>query len=92
MEIIPHVVNPCLAADLAGEHLPRFCERTERGPDLTSRLHTLDHALVGAWPMVLLYRWALRRWRPDVLTQRIVRRGRTRGTQHVPIDRTTLSD
>lgn len=68
MEIVPHVVNPCLAADLAGDELPRFCERTESGPDAISRLHTLDHALVGALPMVLLYRWALHRWRPDVLT------------------------
>ncbi len=67
MEIVPHVVNPCFAADLAGEQLPRFCEQTESGPDITGRLHTLDHALVGALPMVLLYRWALRRWRPDVL-------------------------
>jgi hypothetical protein len=92
MEIVPHVVNPCVAADLAGEHVPRFCERTESGLDLTSRLHTLDHALAGALPMVLLYRSALRHWRPDVLTQRVGRRGRTRGTQHVPIDGNTLSD
>lgn len=75
MEIVPHVVNPCFPADLAGEQLPCFCERTESAPDITGRLHTLDHALVGALPMVLLYRWALRRWRPDVLTQRIVLRG-----------------
>ncbi len=65
MEIVPHVVNPCLAADLASDDLPRFCERTESGPDITSRLHALDHALVGALPMALLYRWALHRWGLD---------------------------
>ena len=70
MEIVPHVVNPCLAADLAGDQLPRFCERTESGPDIVGRLHALDHALVGALPMALLYHWTLRRWRPDVLTCR----------------------
>jgi hypothetical protein len=70
MEIVPHVVNPCFAADLAGDDLPRFCEPSESGPDITSRLHTLDHALVGALPMAFLYRWALRRWRSDVLTNR----------------------
>ena len=70
MEIVPHVINPCFAADLAGNQLPRFCERTESGPDITSRLHALDHALVGALPMLFLYRWALRRWRADVLRQR----------------------
>ena len=25
MELIPHVVNPCLVADLAGDRLSRFC-------------------------------------------------------------------
>jgi hypothetical protein len=62
MEIVPHVLNPCLAADLVSDDLPLFCERTESGPDITSRLHALDHALVGALPMALLYRWALHRW------------------------------
>jgi len=67
MEIVRHVGNPCFAADLAGEQLARFCEQTGSGPDITGRLHTLDHALAGALPMVLLYWWALRRWRPDAL-------------------------
>ena len=65
-EIVPHVVNPCLVADLSGGPLPRFCERTESGPDFSGRLHALNHALVGAVPMLVLYCWALRRWRPDV--------------------------
>ncbi len=68
MELIPHVVNPCLVADLAGDRLPRFCGRTESGADIADRRHALYHAIVGALPMALLYRWALRRWRPDVLS------------------------
>jgi hypothetical protein len=67
MEVVPHIVNPCLAADLAGDTFPRFCGRTESGADIAERGHALYHALVGALPMVLLYRWALRRWRPDLL-------------------------
>ena len=71
MEIVPHVVNPCLAADLAGDRLPRFCGRTESGADIADRGHALYHAVVGALPMVLLYRWSLRRWRPAVLPSHV---------------------
>lgn len=69
MEIVPHVINPCLVADVAGDQLPRFCGRTESGADIADRGHALHHALVGAVPMAMLYRWALRRWRPDVLNE-----------------------
>ncbi len=33
------------------------------------------HAVIGALPMVLLYRWALRRWRPDVVPSHSDQRG-----------------
>ncbi|MDQ3044082.1 MAG: hypothetical protein M3R06_02870 [Chloroflexota bacterium] len=66
-EIVPHVVNPCLVADLVGEDLPGLCERTESGADIAGRGHALYHTLVGALPMLALYAWALLRWRPKVL-------------------------
>ncbi|HEV2126681.1 MAG TPA: hypothetical protein VGW38_28305 [Chloroflexota bacterium] len=66
-ELVPHVVNPCFAAEVAGEKLPSYCERTESGADISGRVHALHHGLVGAVPMAVLYTWALRRWRPDVV-------------------------
>ncbi len=66
-EIVPHVVNPCLVADLTRDQLPRFCGRTESGADIADRGHALHHAIVGALPMVVGYRWALRRWHTAVL-------------------------
>ncbi len=65
-ELVPHVLSPCLPALLGADWLPAVCERTEHGVDIKDRWHALDHALVGALPMVALYGWALRRWRPDV--------------------------
>lgn len=70
MEIVPHVVNPCFAAELTSDELPRFCGRTESGADIADRGHALHHAVVGALPMAILYWWALRRWRSDVLKNR----------------------
>lgn len=74
-EIVPHVVNPCLVADLAKDQLPRFCGRTESGADIADRGHALHHAIVGALPMVVGYRWALRRWNPAVLPAHANQRG-----------------
>jgi hypothetical protein len=65
-ELVPHVVNPCLAAELARDDLPGFCEKTGSGTDISGRVHALHHALVGALPMLVLYTRALRHWRPDV--------------------------
>jgi hypothetical protein len=64
-ELVPHVVNPCIVADLTSDELPGYCEQTESGTDIGGRFHALHHAVVGALPMALLYTWALRRWRPD---------------------------
>lgn len=69
-ELVPHVVNPCLAADLTRDELLGFCEHTESGTDIGGRVHALHHAVVGALPMALLYTWALRRWQPDVVRKR----------------------
>lgn len=67
IELVPHVVNPCLAADLTRDELPGFCEHTESGGDIGGRVHALHHAVIGALPMAWLYTWALRRWQPDVV-------------------------
>lgn len=69
-EIVPHVVNPCVVADVASDDLPGYCEQTESGVDIGGRVHALHHAVVGALPMAALYTWALRRWHPDVLRGR----------------------
>ena len=68
-EIVPHLLNPCFwAVALGGIRLPEFyCAYSpEWGADLADRWHPLGHTLVGAVPLAALYRWALRRWRPDV--------------------------
>ena len=65
-EIVPHLASPCLPSELGVGALPTVCERAEQGADVKGRWHALDHALVGALPMVMVYRLALRRWRPDV--------------------------
>lgn len=69
-ELVPHVVNPCLAAELTQNELPGFCEHTESGADIGGRVHAMHHAVVGALPMAVLYTWALRRWQPDVVRKR----------------------
>ena len=66
-EIVPPVLSPCLPAELGADWVPGVCEHhPEHGWDVEDRWHALDHALVGALPMVALYRLALRRWRPAV--------------------------
>jgi len=46
--------------------LPGIRERHPiHGVDVAARWHALDHALVGALPIALLYRLAPRRWHPD---------------------------
>jgi hypothetical protein len=67
-EIVPHVLSPCLLAELLGREAPGLCERTESGLDITDRWHALVHTLVGAVPMVALYGVGLRRWRPDLVS------------------------
>ena len=64
-EIVPHLVSPCLPTVLGADWVPGVCEHTSEGVDIKGRWHPLDHALVGALPMVVLYRRALRRWHPD---------------------------
>ena len=66
-EIVPHLLSPCLPAELGADWVPGVCERHPvQGWDIEERWHALDHALVGALPMAALYQLALRRWRPDV--------------------------
>lgn len=67
MELLPHVVNPCLVA--GGEGLAGFCQQTAHDAssvDVAGRWHALHHALIGAVPMTALYGWSLRRWRRDM--------------------------
>lgn len=52
MEVIPHVLSPCLLAFLLGSEVPGLCS----GWDLVDRWHGLHHAVVGGVPLVLLYR------------------------------------
>lgn len=66
MEVLPHVLNPCVLADAAGARLPPGCSRGEDGVDVADRFHTLDHALVGLVPAALGYRALLLRRRPDL--------------------------
>ncbi len=68
-EIIPHLLNPCFwALQLSGTRLSEFycAYDPEWGADLADRWHLLQHTLVGALPLAILYRWALRRWHPQV--------------------------
>ncbi len=66
-ELVPHLVSPCLPAELGAAWVPGACERHPvHGWDIEDRWHALDHALVGALPMAALYRLALRRWRPAI--------------------------
>ena len=55
VETVPHAVValPCGVLD----------------PDLCSRFHQLEHLLFGLVPMALLYRAALLRWSPGVITE-----------------------
>lgn len=77
MELVPHLINPCLAESSLG-----MCEEvTHRGGfngtgevqtsvDITDRWHALHHGLIGAVPMTIFYGLALRRWNPQVLSPR----------------------
>lgn len=66
-EVVPHVLSPCLPAQLGIMARPGVCELTPHGVDVKNQWHPLTHALLGAVPMVLLYRLALRRFRPDLV-------------------------
>ncbi len=68
IELLPHLVNPCtIPYELGSRNLLAICETNpEWGADVASRYHLIDHALVGALPLTVLYWLALRRWRPDV--------------------------
>ena len=65
MEIVPHLVNPCLVAEA-----PDLCARSAGDVDIADRFHALWHALVGTLPLAAGLWWLLRRWRPDALPRR----------------------
>lgn len=79
IELVPHLLNPCLLADANGPEDSSFCKTVVhragfggRGAlvedvDVNDRFHLLHHSVVGAIPMTLLYRQALRRWHAAVL-------------------------
>jgi hypothetical protein len=67
MEVVPHVVNPCLVAGALGD-LPAGCSRTVHGVDVHDRWHWLHHAVVGGLPAALAYAALLRRRRPELFT------------------------
>ncbi|HVF12257.1 MAG TPA: hypothetical protein VNA87_04145, partial [Actinomycetota bacterium] len=80
MELVPHAVGPCTVMSVVGgPDLPAMCERITHGSgfggkgepttsvDVIARWHALMHGLIGAVPMTLLYRFALKKWRPHVL-------------------------
>lgn len=70
MEIVPHVLSPCLLAGSSDAEVVGICERTAHDPglvDVAARWHALQHTLVGALPMTALYWLALRKWRPDAI-------------------------
>jgi hypothetical protein len=43
MEVVPHLINPCLVAGALGESLPPGCSRTVHGVDVHDRWHSLHH-------------------------------------------------
>jgi hypothetical protein len=65
-EVVPHVVNPCLAASAAYDRLPSGCSRTVHGVDVHDRVHALHHAVVGGVPAAVGYAALLRRRRPEL--------------------------
>ena len=68
MEVVPHLLNPCLAAAAVSDQLPSGCARTAHGVDVHDRWHALHHAVVGGLPAALGYAVLLRRRRPDLFT------------------------
>jgi hypothetical protein len=67
MEVVPHLLNPCVIADAVGDKLPAGCSRSTSGADVAERWHTLHHAVVGAVPAAVGFRVLLRRRRPDLV-------------------------
>jgi hypothetical protein len=67
MEIIPHLVNPCGISWLLGERwLPNICEyNPEWGGDYVGKWHLMNHTLMGAVPLTLLYGRLTGCWRPS---------------------------
>lgn len=68
IELLPHVLNPCtIPYELGRRDLPGICESDPAwGADVEGRFHLIDHALVGALPLTVLYSLALRKWRPAI--------------------------
>ncbi len=69
MEVVPHLVNPCLVAGALGDNLPSGCSRTVHGVDVHDRWHALHHAVVGGLPAALGYTALLRRRRPELFAR-----------------------
>lgn len=61
-EALPHVLTPCWAGEI-----PQVCVATRDGVDYADSVHALGHAVLGWAPLTLVYVWALRRARPDLL-------------------------
>ncbi len=69
MELLPHVLTPCLFASANSDALSAICEPMSHDPaevDIAGRWHALHHAVVGGLLMTALYWRALLRWRPAV--------------------------
>ena len=69
MEVVPHLINPCLFAGVLGEELPSGCSRTVHGVDVHDRYHALHHAVVGGLPAALGYAALPRRRRPELFAR-----------------------
>ena len=69
MEVVPHLLNPCLVAGAIGDDLPSGCSRTVHGVDVHDRWHALHHAVVGGLPAALGYAALLRRRRPELFAR-----------------------
>ena len=69
MEVVPHLVNPCLVAAAVGDNLPSGCSRTVHGVDVHDRWHALHHAVVAGLPAALGYAALLRRRRPELFAR-----------------------
>ena len=69
LEVVPHLVNPCLVAAAVADDLPSGCSRTVHGVDVHDRWHALHHAVVGGLPAALGYAALLRRRRPELFTR-----------------------
>lgn len=63
-ELVPHAIDVCRLLPWACEDSPRH------GWSIADQWHQLDHALIGALPLTILYGWALRRWHPAFATSK----------------------